>query len=271
MNSQRMTVTISEHVATAILAGPGGTAVMDDRFFTELDDVTSRLAVDDNVRAIVVRGPGKDFSYGLDLREASATLGRLLAEGDAAARTELLDLIRRWQAAVTALAECRKPTIAAIDGWCVGGGVDIAAACDVRLASAGAMFSVRETKVAMVADLGSLQRLVGVIGDGHMRELALTGDDFDARRAERIGFVNHVYPDSDTLQKAALDLACRIAANSPLVLRGVKNVLDTERGPRVRAGLAYTAVWNSAFILSDDLREALNSFAEKRPARFTGR
>jgi enoyl-CoA hydratase len=158
-----------------------------------------------------------------------------------------------------------------VTGWCVGGGVDLAVACDVRIASADAQFSVREAKVGIVADLGSLQRLVGVIGDGHLRELALTGDDVSADRAATIGLVNHVYDDADAARAAATTLAGRMAANSPLVLRGVKDVLDAERGPRVEAGLRYTAVWNAAFLLSDDLDEAMLSFAERRPPEFTGR
>ncbi|HWU21321.1 MAG TPA: enoyl-CoA hydratase-related protein, partial [Nocardioides sp.] len=133
-----------------------------------------------------------------------------------------------------------------------------------------AKFSIREAKVAIVADLGSLQRLVGIIGDGHLRELALTGDDIDAARAQQIGLVNSLYADGDSLRAAAAGLAGRIAANSPLVTSGIKDVLDAERGPRVEAGLRYVAVWNSAFLLSDDLHEAVGAFLEKRPPSYTG-
>jgi len=258
-------------VAVVTLAGPGGKAVMDGRFFAELADTFGRLDLDDDVRAIVVTGPGRDFSFGLDLREAATTFGRLLDQGDAAARQEFLDLILAWQAAATAVARCRKPTVAAVAGWCVGGGVDLVAACDVRVASADAVFSIREARMAIVADLGSLQRLAGIIGEGHLRELALTGDDIGAERAAQIGLVNRVLPDAEATLAAATDLAARMAANSPLVLRGIKDVLDVDRGPRVEAGLRYTAVWNSAFLLSEDLREALLSFEERRPPTYVGR
>ncbi|HEX4058120.1 MAG TPA: enoyl-CoA hydratase-related protein [Galbitalea sp.] len=160
--------------------------------------------------------------------------------------------------------------MSAIDGWCIGGGIDLVAATDIRLATSSAKLSVRETKVAIVADLGSLQRLVGIIGDGHLRELALTGGDIDAARAERIGLVNTVYPDAGALHAAALELANEIAANSPLVVRGVKDVLDAERAPRVEAGLRFVAAWNAAFLPSKDLGEAFAAFAERRPAEFTG-
>ncbi|WP_418061855.1 crotonase/enoyl-CoA hydratase family protein [Pimelobacter simplex] len=267
----RFTITRDGAVATVGLAGPGGKAVMDDAFFAELAATFTALDTDDDVRAVVLTGAGPHFSFGLDLGAAAGTFAPLRSATHAGARTELLALIRRWQGALDVVAGLRKPTVAAVTGWCIGGGVDLAVACDVRIASADAVFSVREAKVGIVADLGSLQRLVGVIGDGHLRELALTGDDVDAVRAAGMGLVNHVHPTADDARAAAAALAARMAANSPLVLRGIKDVLDAERAPRVEAGLRYTAVWNSAFLLSDDLDEAMTAFVERRPPEFTGR
>lgn len=270
--TRRMTVARDGAVATVTLAGPGGKGVMDDQFFTELAETTAELDADEAVRAIVYAGPdtgrGSNFSYGLDLAAAAQTFAPMRTATDAGARTQLLDLIRRWQGTLDVVANAQTPTVAAISGWCIGGGVDLAAACDIRVASRDATFSIREVKVAIVADLGSLQRLVGIIGDGHLRELALTGDDIDAERAAAIGLVNHV--EDDALARAA-DIAGRIAANSPLVLRGIKDVLGAERAPRVEAGLRYAAAWNSAFLLSNDLDEAMVSFLERRPPEFTGR
>ena len=270
-DEKRFTVARDGHVATVGLAGPGGKAVMDERFFGELAETFAALDADADVRAIVVAGAGPHFSFGLDLGAAAATFAPLRTATDAGARQELLALIRRWQGALDVVAGVRKPTVAAVTGWCIGGGVDLAVACDVRVAAADAQFSIREAKVGIVADLGSLQRLVGVIGDGHLRELALTGDDITADRAAEIGLVNHVHPDASSALAAAQELAGRMAANSPLVLRGIKDVLDAERAPRVEAGLRYTAVWNAAFLLSNDLDEAMVSFVERRPPEFTGR
>jgi enoyl-CoA hydratase len=242
-------------------------------FFRELPEVFRDLDADSGVRAIVLSGSGSNFSFGLDLKDVAplfAPLGTGSASASASDRTKLLAQVREWQASLTAVANCRTPIISAIDGWCIGGGIDLVAATDIRLATTSAKFSVRETKVAIVADLGSLQRLVGIIGDGHLRELALTGGDIDAARAERIGLVNSVYPDADALHTAALELAKVIAANSPLVVRGVKDVLDAERAPRVEAGLRYVAAWNAAFLPSQDLGEAFAAFAEKRTPKFTG-
>jgi enoyl-CoA hydratase len=240
-------------------------------FFTELPQLFPELDADPGVRAIVLGGSGASFSLGLDLKEVAPMFGALTT-GDAlaTARTGLLAQVREWQASITAVANCRTPIISAIDGWCIGGGIDLIAATDIRLATAAARFSVRETRVAIVADLGSLQRLVGIVGDGHLRELALTGGDIDSARAERIGLVNTVYADAAELREAAFATAMSIAANSPLVVRGVKDVLDAERAPRVEAGLRYVAAWNAAFLPSHDLTEAFASFAERRPPEFTG-
>ena len=260
------------HIAEVTLLGPGKGNAMGPDFWRELPEVFASLDADTDVRAIVLTGSGDHFSYGLDLPAMMGDLGPALGGGTAGAaeRTALLGSIRRLQAAITAVAECRTPVVAAISGWCIGGGVDLIAAADMRVASADARFSVREVKVAIVADLGSLQRLTGIIGDGHLRELALTGKDIDASRAERIGLVNDIYPDRDATLAAVRELAEEIAGNSPLVVRGVKDVLNHDREPRVEAGLRYVAAWNSAFLPSQDLTEAVTAFAERRAPRFTG-
>jgi enoyl-CoA hydratase len=219
----------------------------------------------------VLTGSGKNFSYGLDLPAMMGDWAAMLG-GDSLAgpRTDFLARVRQLQESVTSVAACRKPVIAAVSGWCIGGGVDVIAACDIRLASADAKFSVREVKVAIVADLGSLQRLAGVIGEGHLRELAFTGKDIDAARAEKIGLVNDVHADQDAVLTAARELAAAIAANPPLVVQGTKDVLGHEREARVADGLRYVAAWNSAFLPSKDLGEAVAAFMERRSPRFTG-
>jgi enoyl-CoA hydratase len=266
------TLAVSRETPAAHVAEVSMTArAMAPAFFAELPAVVRALDADPDVRAIVVTGAEGRFSYGLDLRAATTSLGGVLSDPTAGAREEFLRHVRDLQAAITAVADCRTPIVAAVQGWCVGGGVDLATACDVRLASADAQFSVREVRMAMVADLGSLQRLVGIVGDGHLRELALTGADVDAAHAQRIGLVNRVLDDEDALRTAAFALAGDMAKNSPLVTRGIKDVLDAERGPRVEAGLRYVAAWNAAFLPSADLAEAFTAFGERREPRFTGR
>lgn len=246
-------------------------ATMPPAFFADCERVFTELADDRDLRVVILRGSERAFSYGLDLPKAFAEWGTTLAGGGlAAARAELYRLVQKLQRSFTAVAECPVPVIAAVHGWCIGGGVDLISACDIRLASADAKFSIRETKVAMVADLGSLQRLPHILSPGHLRELAFTGKDIDAARAARIGLVNDVHADRAALDAAARALAEEIAAAPPLVVRGVKHVLDHQPGD-VAAGLDYVAVWQSAFLASEDLGEATAAFASKRPPVYKGR
>jgi enoyl-CoA hydratase len=199
-------------------------------------------------------------------------LGPLLAgDGAASSRTRLYDKIIELQGAFRAVASCRKPVIAAIHGWCIGGGVDLITACDIRLCSRDAQFSVREVRVAMVADLGSLHRLPAIIGEGHARELAMTGRDFNAAHALRIGLVNDVFDTQAALLEAARTLGRAIAENPPLVVQGIKQVMDEGIAPRVERGLRHVAAWNAAFLPSHDLGEAVTAFMERRPPRFVGK
>jgi enoyl-CoA hydratase len=258
-------------VAEVLLTGPGKGNAMGPDFFRELPLVFESLDRDADVRAVVVAGQGEHFSFGLDLMAMMGELGPyIMGPQMAAKRTQLLGLIRRLQAAVTSVERCAKPVIAAISGWCIGGGLDLAAVCDVRLCSVDARFSLREVKVAIVADLGSLQRLPPIIGQGATRELALTGKDVDAARAEAMGLVNEIYPDRAALIDAARAMASDIAANPPLVVQGIKQVMNATASRPAAEGLEYVAAWNAAFLQSMDLTEAFTAFREKRPARFKG-
>lgn len=271
-NLVSLKVDISEGVAEVTLLGPGKGNAMGPDFWRELPEVFGELDRDEAVRAVVLTGSGRNFSYGLDLPAMSGSWAPMLGDKSLAKpRTDFLDELRSLQRSVTAVAACRKPVIAAVSGWCIGGGVDVIAAADIRLASADAKFSVREVKVAIVADLGSLQRLAGIVGEGHLRELAYTGKDVDAARAEKIGLVNDVYPDQEALLAAARELAADIATNPPLVVQGVKDVLGHRREAEVAEGLRYVGAWNAAFLPSEDLGEAVQAFLERRAPKFNGR
>ncbi|MEP9394233.1 crotonase/enoyl-CoA hydratase family protein [Gordonia sp. VNQ95] len=264
-------VSVNDHIAEVTLIGPGKGNAMGPDFWQELPELFAGLDADDAVRAVILRGAGKHFSYGLDLAAMAGDLGPALADGaKAKARTDFHGVITRMQAAITAVADCRKPVICAISGWCIGGGVDLISAADIRYASAEAKFSVREVRVAMVADVGSLARLPGIIGDGHLRELALTGKDIDAARAEKIGLVNDVYPTPDEALDAARATAREIADNPPLVVSGIKEVLDHGRIADQADSLRFVAAWNAAFLPSNDLTEAITAVFEKRKPNFSG-
>ncbi|GAB2527460.1 crotonase/enoyl-CoA hydratase family protein [Nocardia heshunensis] len=261
-----------DHIAQVTLTGPGKGNAMGPDFWRELPIIFGELDADPEVRAIVLTGSGKHFSYGLDLPAMSPLFGPLLADKALAApRTDFLKHVRSMQDSVTAVADCTKPVIAAISGWCIGGGLDLIAAADIRLASADAKFSLREAKVAIVADIGSLHRLPGIIGEGHLRELAYTGKDIDAARAEKIGLINDVFDDQDAVLDAAHALAREIAVNPPLVVQGIKDVLDQPKRGKVADGLRYVSVWNSAFLPSEDLTEAIQAVFEKRDPDFKGK
>lgn len=265
--SDCITLEVTDRVATVTLTRP----TMLPSFFGELEGLFRSLGGDREVRAVVVRSTSKAFSYGLDLAAAFQELGPHLAGGGAGSRMDLLAMIGRLQGAFNAVAASPVPVIAAVHGLCIGGGLDLISACDIRLASADARISLRETKIAIVADLGSLQRLPAIIGQGHTRELAFTGKDVTAARAKEIGLVNEIYADRAALHDAAQAMAAEIAANPPLTVRGVKQVLDHGEGKTVAEGLAYVAAWNAAFLASEDLGEALQAFAEKRAPNYKGR
>ena len=262
-----------EGVVEVVLIGPGKGNAMGPDFWREMPEAFAELDRDEGVRAIIVRGEGDNFSYGLDLAAMVGDLGSHFGGGEnlAAERTRLLDLVGEMQKAFDNVAACRKPVIAAINGWCVGGGVDLIASCDIRLCSGDARFSLREVKVAIVADLGSLQRLPRIIGEGATRELAFTGKDILASRALQIGLVSETYESRDALLDAARTLAGEIADNPPLVVQGIKRVMNYCADKSVADGLDYVAVWNSAFLQSADLSEAMLAFRERRAPRFKGK
>ena len=267
-----------EGVATLWLDRAEARNAMGVDLWRDLPRAMAVLSGDNDVRAVVVAAQGPHFSVGLDLKAMGSMLtggggggggggNPSMAARARSGRTEVL----RLQDAITAVARCPKPVLAAVHGYCIGGGVDLIAACDIRLASADAVFSVREAKMAIVADLGSLQRLPAIIGAGHLAELAFTGKDISVERAKEIGLVNDLAADAEGVQKAAHALALEIAANSPIAVQGTKAVLAANEGRTVAEGLDYVATWNAGMLASDDLTEAVTAFMEKRAPNFTGR
>jgi enoyl-CoA hydratase len=224
-------------------------------------------SADDDIRAVVIAGRGKSFCVGIDL----ASLGSAPDLSTASGCLQQLSHTQRCQEGISAIANCPVPVIAAIHSHCLGAGVDLATACDIRLASEDALFGVRETKIGIVADVGTLQRLPGVVSAGQVAELAYTGKDISAARAEKIGLVNDVYADADAVYAAALEMAGEIAANAPLAVRGTKFVLQQGENMTTEQSLLLNGLWTMMTSLnSNDLKEAMQAFMEKRPASFTG-
>jgi enoyl-CoA hydratase len=277
-DSDVISVELSGHVAVVWLDRADHRNAMAPSFWTEFPDIMDALGADPGVRVIVIAARGPSFTVGLDLMAFGpavmagdiAAIDGNRSESEVAKRRNTYRQIKLMQETFTAIADNPKPVIAAIHGHCIGAGVDLATACDIRLAAADAVFSVRETRLAMVADVGTLQRLPSIIDPGMVAELVYTGRDWGADEALRIGFVSAVHPDAEAVQQGALSLAGAIAANSPLAVQGSKAVLNASRKHRVQADLDTVALWNAAFLYSDDLSEAVQAFVEKRPPRYEG-
>ncbi|MFZ5445885.1 MAG: crotonase/enoyl-CoA hydratase family protein [Myxococcota bacterium] len=265
-------VTKLDGVAEVALTAAGKGQRMGPDYWEQLPALFAQLDADDEVRAVLLHTPAEHFSYGLDLVAMGAELAEFTApDAGAAVRTRLLAQIKKMQHTHDAVARCRKPVLAAIAGWCIGGGVDLIAACDIRLAASNARFSVREVKLAIVPDVGTLARLPAIVGQGAARELALTGDDFDAARAKELGLVTHLFDSPAALLEAARAMARRLAKNPPLTVQGIKQVMNFSSEREASLSLDAVALWNSAFFPSEDLQEAIASFIEKREPVFKGR
>lgn len=256
------------HLARVFLNRPEKSNAMSPEFWPQIKQVFEMIDGDQEVRAVVVAGRGKNFSAGLDL---VASAGAFSGTVGSAELDTLFHTIVEMQESFHAIEECRKPVIAAVHGACIGGGLDLIAACDVRLCSRDARFSLREARVGMIADLGSLNRLPSIIGKGHTRELAFTGRDIDAERALRIGLVNDVYEDQESLMKAAEELAEEMAAAAPLAVQGAKEVMNYSEGKSMRDGLLYAAARSGLILKSGDLMEAMAAFMQKRKPEFKGK
>ena len=222
----------------------------------------------DPVRVVVLAAHGKHFCAGIDL-SLLASVPRRIGHADAArAQEKLRHMIADMQDCVSAIERCRKPVIAAIQGACIGGGVDIVTACDMRYANANARFAVREIEMAMAADIGTLQRLPRLVPEGIARELAFTGREIGAEEAARIGLLNRVFESGEALTEGVGEVARCIAAKSPLAVRGTKAVLNHGRDHSIEDGLAFVANWNASALLSRDMQLAAEAIGAGRAPAF---
>jgi enoyl-CoA hydratase/carnithine racemase len=266
MAAERVQVRIEEGIAFVELARPDKLNAMDRDMFAAIGDTFRALGRDPAVRAILLSGQGRHFTAGLDLDYASRQFPPTDDPGRAAeARLRHIEWL---QDAFSAVEAARTPVVAAIHGGCVGAGVDLASACDLRIVSADAFFQVAEVDVAITADLGTLQRLGYLIPHGLLRELTFTGRRLGADEAARYGLANRVEADRDAAVAAALALARTIAAKSPLAVAGAKRSLNHSRGRPVEEGLRDVALWNAAALVSADLTEAVQARLAKTEPRF---
>ncbi len=260
-------VGVEDHVATLSLARTESLNALNLAFGAELTEAVRELDRREDVRVIILKSNARIFCSGLDLKDF-VSLGLL---GGGAKSTYLFrDRVQALFDCCNVLEECRKPVIAAIHGLCVGGGLDIICACDIRLCTEDASFSLREAALGLVADMGVLQRLPHIIGQGFTREMAYTARFYSAQEAERMGLVNAVYRDRDSLLEGAKKLAAGIAANAPLAVMATKEVLNYSRTASVEEGMHMAIQKNGIFLSSKDVREAAAAFLEKRKPDFKG-
>jgi enoyl-CoA hydratase len=255
---------VADHVAHIRLNRPDKRNAMNRAFWEEIrsvfaDEVGQRRS---DVRVVVISSTGPHFTAGMDL---SVFTDVVADDGDAARRRERFRRgLLAYQESFNVIEKCRVPVLAAIQGGCIGGGVDMVSACDMRYCTADAFFVIKEIDIGMVADVGTLQRLPHLMPQGLVRELAYTGRNLPADEALRCGLVNRVHDTQAAMLNDVMGVARDIAAKSPLAVYGSKEMINYTRDHTVDEALNYMSVWNAAFIHGEDMPEALRAVQEKR-------
>lgn len=238
--------------------------------FAEIPRAMSLLDRAPSARAVVLSAAGPHFCAGIELGGPGDPLSAASASADPVAAAEgLRRAVLDMQAALTAIERCRKPVVAAVHGACVGGGVDLVAACDIRCCSRDASFVLKEVDMAIVADLGALQRLPRIVGYGNAADLALTGRKITAMEAKEMGLVTRVFDSKQDLDAGVAKIAKEIADKSAWAVMGTKAVLLRSRDATIEQGLEHVATWNAGMMRSNDLKEAIRAFLEKRKPVFS--
>ncbi|KAL2543396.1 delta-3 [Abeliophyllum distichum] len=244
-----------------------GNALSPD-FFVEFPEALSSLDQNPKVAVIILAGAGPHFCSGIDLQTLKSQSKGTVSNDSGRTGEKLRREIKVMQRSITAIEDCRKPVIAVVHGACVGGGVDIVTACDIRYCTESAFFCVKEVDLAIAADLGSLQRLPAIVGFGNAMELSLTARRFSGLEAKELGLVTKVFDSKEAMEDGVAAIAEGIASKSPLAVVGTKRVLIQSRDLTMDQGLDYIATWNSGVLLSEDLNEAISAQLQKRKPVF---
>jgi enoyl-CoA hydratase len=266
-----LSVTHDGGVATVRLERPEAANALDRTLWRELRDTFTALDADPGVRVVVLAGAGKHFCAGIDLSMLGEIQGMAPDGADPGrAREALRRLILDLQDVLTTVERCRVPVLAAIQGVCVGAGLDLAVACDLRYATPRTKFSLKEVDMGLAADVGVLQRLPRIVGEGRAREMAYTCRDVRGPEAETMGLVNACVEadDPEALVAHVQEIARTLAAKSPLAMRGTKHAITYARDHSVADGLDQIATWNASALISEDLTEAVTAFSQGRPPRY---
>ena len=263
---------LKDHVAHISMCRGDAFNSMNKAFWSELPELVDKISDEGKARVIVLSAQGKHFCAGMDLANFKSdgdflsTDTKKITQGR---RSEAqFRVTRDLQYSISCLEKSRIPVIAAIQGACIGAGVDLITACDIRYASSDAFFCIQEINIGMAADVGTLQRLPYLIPEGILRELAFTGRKLSADEGLKYGLVNAVFDTPDAVIEHALSVAHEIADKAPLAISGIKEVLNYNRDHTVEESLNYNALWNAAMNFSDDMMEAFKSKTEKRDPDF---
>lgn len=267
MQFETLSVSLENHIATVRLNRPDKANAMSATMWQEIRQAFQWVDTTPEARVAVLQGEGKLFTAGIDLQMMMGLGPQIQNDCDGRTREALRRVILDLQDTLSSLERCRKPVLAAIHGGCIGGGIDLITCADMRYASSDAYFTIKEIDIGMTADVGTLQRLPKLVGEGIVRELAYTGRRFDAAEAKEMGLVNRVFESREALYAGVHEIAATIAAKSPLSIRGTKEMITYARDHSVADSLNYIATWNAAMLMSQDLTEAMMSnMAKKAPS-----
>ena len=266
-------VTIEDQIAHVVLNRPDKRNSMNSTFWKELPVLIKEIDDHAKARVIVISSTGPHFSSGLDVTAfAGAGTADQTDEQKRNQRlqagTAFYENVLHMQGAFNCLEKCRVPVLVAIQGGCIGGGVDFISACDMRYATEDAFITVFETNIGMTADVGTFPRLVKLIPEGYVREMAYTGRRVSAKEAKEMGLVNRVYADQQAMLDDVMSIAKEIASKAPLAVYGCKKMINYARDHSTDDGLDYIAIWNATHLKIEEIQEAMLSNAEKRPGLF---
>lgn len=265
------TVSIENNIAQVVLNRPEKRNSINADFWRELPEIIKDIDYGSKARVIVLSSTGPHFCSGLDIT-SFGTVGEAPA-GDEKKRklqasASFYDNVLHLQESFSCLEEARIPVLVCIQGGAIGGGVDLATACDIRYATQDAFLTIFETNIGMTADVGTFPRLVKLIPEGYVREMAYTGRRVSAVEAKSMGLINEVYPDQESMLSSVMLIAAEIASKAPLAVYGCKRMINYARDHNTADGLDYIAIWNASMLQLDEIQEAMSANAEKRPGDF---
>ncbi|RLU00305.1 crotonase/enoyl-CoA hydratase family protein [Ketobacter sp.] len=268
MEYRALTVTIEQKIAHIVLNRPAELNTMNVDFWRELPHAVRQIDEQASARVIVISSTGKHFTAGMDLG-VFMNPKNISVHGDPGRSAEnLRRLVLQLQDAFNVLETVRIPVLAAVQGGCIGGGLDMISAADCRYCTEDAFFCIKETDLGMTADVGTLQRLPHLIPQGMIRELAYTGAKLPAQRALDIGLVNAVYPDQESMLSAVQQIALEISKRSPLAITGCKQMINYTRDHSVQDSLSYMATWQSGMFRPEDMMKAFSAKAQQMEPDF---